>query len=647
MPAQVIDLTNLAASDGFIIQGDAGGDQAGGTVSNAGDINGDGIDDLIVGAVGGDDGGSAAGEVYVIFGRTTGFGVDVSGRQVIDLTSLSASDGFIIQGDADYDYAGISVSNAGDINGDGIDDLIVGVSNGDDGGYNAGEAYVIFGRTTGFGSDVGGRQVIDLTSLSASDGLIIQGDADSDYSGRSVSAAGDVNGDGIDDLIVGAGNNDVGGSNAGAAYVIYGSTSFGAAGPINGTAAGETLTGTAGSDTINGLGGNDVLNGDDGNDTLDGGEGNDVLNGGAGTDTLRGGAGNDIYVLGVGDVVTEGADAGIDRVEVDFDDYTLTDNVENYEYIGEGEAVAVGNALVNQMVGAGLNDMLSGGDGDDTLGGEAGSDTLNGGNGSDRLFGGTGADTMNGEAGNDRMIVDNAGDVANGGDGIDTVEISAAGLTYTVAGDVEIIRNISVGNLAVTLNALANTYGGSAGVDAVDAGDGQDSVYGRGGNDVLRGQGGNDYLFGQEGIDQLIGGEGVDRLYGGADSDTLFGGAGNDTLFGEAGQDEIIGDAGIDQLFGGADGDYFEFNVGDSSSSRANADRIMDFSQAQGDLIRFGAGTAFIGTAAFGSVAGQIRFEQAGGNTFVEIDIDGNGVADEVVRIDGLVTLTGSDFLLV
>ena len=628
-------MTALASTDGFIVVGDTDGDRAAYSVSGIGDINGDGLDDLIVGANSGDDGGSYAGEAYVIFGKTG------STRATIDLTTLAAADGFIIQGAAADDRLGNNVSNAGDINGDGFADLIVGARQNDQGGSNAGAAYVIFGHTGGFGTDVAGRQTINLAALTAAEGIVILGDAPADQAGFAVSAAGDVNDDGMADLLVGAPQT----ASGGRTYVIYGSTGFGG---IVGTPEDETLTGTAGRNAISGLGGDDVLNGDDGSDTLDGGDGNDVLNGGAEADTLRGGAGNDIYVLSVGDIVTEAADAGIDRVEVDFDDYTLTANVENYEYIGEGEAVVVGNALANHMVGAGMNDMLSGLDGDDTLGGEAGNDTLNGGNGSDRLFGGTGADTMNGEAGNDRMIVDNAGDVANGGDGVDTVEIGAAGLTYTIAADVEITRNISGGNLTVTLNALANTFGGSAsGADIVNAGDGQDSIYGRGGNDVLRGEGGNDFLFGQEGIDQLFGGDGVDRLYGGADSDTLFGGAGNDTLFGEAGRDEIIGDAGIDQLFGGADGDYFEFNVGDSSSNRANADRIMDFSQAQGDLIRFGAGTSFIGSAAFGSVAGQIRFEQAGGNTFVEIDIDGNGVADEVVRIDGLVTLTGSDFALI
>ena len=97
------------------------------SVSAAGDVNGDGYDDLIVGAPSGDDGGSYAGEAYVVFGKAGGFGT-------IDLTGLAAADGFIIQGDAAADQAGFSVSSAGDVNGDGYDDLIVGAPDGDDGG---------------------------------------------------------------------------------------------------------------------------------------------------------------------------------------------------------------------------------------------------------------------------------------------------------------------------------------------------------------------------------------------------------------------------------------------------------------------------------------------------------------------------------
>lgn len=79
---------------------------------------------------------------------------------MIDLTSLSATDGFIIQGDTAGDQAGVSVAPAGDVNGDGFVDMIVGAWLGDDGGADAGEAYVVFGKSTAFGTAVGSRQVV-------------------------------------------------------------------------------------------------------------------------------------------------------------------------------------------------------------------------------------------------------------------------------------------------------------------------------------------------------------------------------------------------------------------------------------------------------------------------------------------------------
>ncbi|MBY6142227.1 FG-GAP repeat protein [Leisingera daeponensis] len=203
-----VDLTTLAAAQGFVIQGDEAGDRAGYSVSSAGDVNGDGFDDLIVGAPSGHDGGLLAGEAYVIFGGATGADVD--------LTTLTAAQGFVIQGDAAYDEAGLSVSSAGDMNGDGFDDLIIGAHYGDDGGNNAGEAYVIYGGAAGAN--------VDLTTLAAAQGFVIQGDEAGDRAGYSVSSAGDVNGDGFDDLIVGAPYGDDGGPIAGEAYVIYGGT---------------------------------------------------------------------------------------------------------------------------------------------------------------------------------------------------------------------------------------------------------------------------------------------------------------------------------------------------------------------------------------------------------------------------------------
>ena len=209
-----IDLSSLTSAQGFIIQGDDARDQTGRSVSLAGDVNGDGYDDLIIGAHYGDDGGTNAGEAYVIYG-----GPDVTG--VIDLSGLTTAQGFVIQGAEQADLTGESVSSAGDVNGDGYDDLIVGARLGDGSSDRAGEAYVVYGGPSATG-------VIDLSALSATQGFVILGDEPVDELGRSVSSAGDVNGDGYDDLIIGATGADGNSTRAGEAYVIYGGPSVAA-----------------------------------------------------------------------------------------------------------------------------------------------------------------------------------------------------------------------------------------------------------------------------------------------------------------------------------------------------------------------------------------------------------------------------------
>jgi hypothetical protein len=282
-----LDLSTLDGSNGFAINGINQNDRLGRSVSDAGDVNGDGIDDLIIGAPSTDPNGqSSARSSYVVFGQAGGFDA------TLDLSTLDGSNGFAINGINAGDFLGGSVSSAGDINGDGIDDLIIGAPSTDPNGQSsAGSSYVVFGQAGGFDA------TLDLSTLDGSNGFVINGINAGDFLGGSVSSAGDINGDGFDDLIIGAPGNGEPYTlySANASYLLYGDDFSGLLSTPS-TAGDDTLTGTANNDILIGGLGNDFIVGGGGTDVLTGGAGNDTLvisdlnfrriNGGSGTDTL-------------------------------------------------------------------------------------------------------------------------------------------------------------------------------------------------------------------------------------------------------------------------------------------------------------------------------------------------------------------------
>jgi hypothetical protein len=195
--------TSLTECD-VTFTGDSWNRYAGHSVAGAGDFNGDGYDDILVG-VPRFGGASQYGEAFLILGKPSGWS-DSS------FTSASAID---FHGENSGDFAGSSVAGCGDVNGDGFDDILIGSPTNDDGGSDSGKAYLIFGNSSGWDFD------FYLSNANAS----FYGENASDKSGHTMSAAGDVNGDGYDDILIGAPNNDDGGIDSGKTYLIFGNSS--------------------------------------------------------------------------------------------------------------------------------------------------------------------------------------------------------------------------------------------------------------------------------------------------------------------------------------------------------------------------------------------------------------------------------------
>jgi hypothetical protein len=221
-------------------QSDQAGAILGYSVASAGDVNGDGFDDVIVGARSYSNGQGDEGRALVYYGSADGPSV------APDWTAESD------QTDAEF---GTSVASAGDVNGDGFDDVIVGADAYDNGQFNEGRAYVYLGSGAG---------------LSVTPDWTAESDQVGVYFGYSVASAGDVNGDGYGDVIVGAPYYGNGQTTEGRAFVYHGSSaglsvtpdwtaesnqdyalfgnSVASAGDVNGDGYGDVIVGAVGYD---------------------------------------------------------------------------------------------------------------------------------------------------------------------------------------------------------------------------------------------------------------------------------------------------------------------------------------------------------------------------------------------------------------
>ena len=198
-PALASDTDLSLASASFL--GENGQDYAGDQVAAAGDVNGDGYADFLIGAWGNDALGAECGQVYLVLGAAGGWATH---------TDLGLADASWI-GDAG-DSAGTGIGGGGDLDGDGYDDLVIGAPNNDEAGTDAGQIYVVFGGAAGGAMDE------FLSGVATS----FVGEAAEDHAGVSVAIAGDVNADGYADLLVGAPENDAGGNETGQAYLVFG-----------------------------------------------------------------------------------------------------------------------------------------------------------------------------------------------------------------------------------------------------------------------------------------------------------------------------------------------------------------------------------------------------------------------------------------
>jgi Ca2+-binding RTX toxin-like protein len=604
----IIDLSSLNGRNGFRIDGIAAGDQLGYSASNAGDVNGDGIQDLIIGANRANPNGDDSGQSYVIFGSRNSFAATVSP------SSLNGTNGFKINGIAVGDRSGTFVSEAGDFNGDGIDDLVIGARSADPNGSDSGQSYVVFGKR-------GGNSDLELSTLNGSNGIIINGVAPGDNSGVSVNRAGDVNGDGISDLIIGASRANPNGDDSGQSYVLFGSRQrfsnvielstlngsngftidgisandrFGyaatSAGDINGDGIGDVIIGSYYADPngVSNAGQSYIIFGNSNGfsrkidlNSLNGSNGfkiNGIASGDVSGSALS--SIGDVNGDGIGDVLIGATYASPDGRSRAGQNYVVFGSRRGFSETLELSSLNGTNGFkingispedISGVAVSGAGDVNGDGISDLIIGAAFSSPNGNAqagqsavvfgkvGIGADGVFelsrllpgstnvGTPGNDNLLGTSGSDQFVGSGGSDTINGLAGNDSVSYAAIGGPITLRATGIVTKSTGGTDQLISIESITGSFGAGDRIDAFTPASTASIVANlTTGSFVVNGATPSPLTFTVSNFENITGTTNNDIITGNLAGNVLDGGAGNDQLFGSGGSDTINGGAGND-----------------------------------------------------------------------------------------------------